>query len=113
MSEPTVPSVNPPGEGRHEALAPKGRGPWCGLFIALAVLVVLAIVATALWICVFKRGADATRPNPPPSSPPTPPPPVTPPPIEACAAGEIIVTLGTASDPGAGQVQVPINFENT
>lgn len=104
---------NPPGEGRHEALPPKSHGPWRALFIVLAVIVVLAIVATLLWFFVFSKGGGGNPTNPPTSSAPPTEPPVTPPPIGACEPGEIIVTLGSQQSPGAGQVQVPINFENT
>lgn len=100
--------------GRHEALPPKGGGNlWRTLFIVLASLALVAIVAALLWIFVFDTsGGGGTPTNPPTSSAPTEPP-VTPPPLQACAPGDIIVTLGSQASPGAGQVQVPINFENT
>jgi hypothetical protein len=75
--------------------------------------VVLAIVATLLWIFVFSKGGGGTPTNPPTSSAPPTEPPVTPPPLTSCATDAVTITLGTPSPDGAGQTQVPIDFENT
>ncbi len=102
---------NPPGEGRHEAMPPKGN-PFKVLFIVLAIVLILGIVILLLWIFVFSKGGGGTPTNTPTQTDARPTQTVSPPPLATCDPSSLTAELLNPT-PGAGVTQVPINFTNT
>jgi hypothetical protein len=114
MSDPNA-TVPLPEHHRHEA-GPT-RNPYKVLFIVLAIIVGLALIAFLVWF-LFLRGGGAPGPTPTPTPTQTTPSPtptqtVTPPPLAGpCTTDNSSVELGTP-DGAAGTTNVSIIFTNT